>query len=351
VLRLRPGLEIFPAGAGTVFLLRDAITAEYEIEDVDPGRLALLELLTEPRTPQQLEAELERRGTPVPDLRGTLAQLTAMGVLVPAAPDEETADERHARQLPYFAAARPGHAAEMQRALARAKVAIVGVGGLGSWAASALACAGVGHLVLVDDDTIELSNLNRQILYRHADLGRPKVEVAAEALEALDPGIRITANHVRVDGLAAARAAVAGASFVVETADWPPFELSRWLDAACFEQGIARITAAQYPPRIRIGPTYLPGRTGCLECQERASRREHPLYDRLVEHRRAQPEVAATLGPASGLIGTALAMEVMHHLTGIALPATAGAAFTLDLRDWSIERAAVERDPGCPRCS
>jgi bacteriocin biosynthesis cyclodehydratase domain-containing protein len=348
VLRLRPDLEIFPAGDGVVLLIRDSLTAEYEIEDADESSLALLDLLRRPRTPEELATELERRGTPVRNLPEALAQLGELGVLVPAGPTH--ADARHERQLAYFDAVRPGSAAAMQRALAHATVAIVGLGGLGTWAASALAGAGVGHLVLVDDDVVELGNLNRQVLYRHADLGRAKVEVAVDALTALDPALRLTARRERVDGPAAARDVTTGAGFVVETADWPPYELSRWLDAACQEQAIPRITAAQFPPRIRIGPAYLPGITGCLECQERATRREYPLYDRLAAHRRDHPTPAATLGPASGIIGAALAMEVVHHLTGIALPATAGAAVTIDLRDWSIERTAVERDPGCPRC-
>jgi bacteriocin biosynthesis cyclodehydratase domain-containing protein len=113
---------------------------------------------------------------------------------------------------------------------------------------------------------------------------------------------------------------------------------------------VPRIVAAQFPPRVRIGPSYIPGTTGCLACQERALRRDHPLYDRVAEFRAGRPVVAATLGPASGIIGAAIAMDVVHHLTGIAAPATAGVGLTIDLRDWSVERAEVERDPDCPRC-
>jgi bacteriocin biosynthesis cyclodehydratase domain-containing protein len=230
-------------------------------------------------------------------------------------------------------------------------VTIVGVGGLGTWAAAGLASAGVGRLVLIDDDTIELSNLNRQVLYRRADVGRRKVDVAAEALGAFNPGLRIEPRPLRVDGPDRARAAAEGADFVVETADWPPFALSRWLHEACWPRGIPRMVAAQFPPRVRIGPTYLPGATGCLDCQERAARRDYPLYDALVAFRATRPAVAATLGPASGLIGTAIAMDVVHHLSGIAAPATAGIGLTIDLRDWSVERTAVERDPACPHCA
>ena len=332
MLQLQPGLEVFPDG-DTVYLIRDGTTAEYVIEGADAALIALLEELQEPceREPSAQLDELRAHGLVV--------EFKAEPPL-----DHESA-ERYDRQLRYFAAARPGRAAAAQRALQAATVAIVGTGGLGTWTASALACAGVGHLVLIDDDTVELGNLNRQILYRRADVGRPKVEVAAEALRAFNPAITITTRRRRVDSERTAHELTEQADFVVETADWPPHDLSRWLDAACRRHGTPRITAAQFPPYVRIGPTYPPG---CLACQERKST---PLGERLKAHRRRNPRPAATLGPASGIIGAALAMEVTHHLAGIAPPATAGAGITIDLRDWSVQRDAIERDPGCATCS
>src|ERR1041384_2690449 len=78
-----------------------------------------------------------------------------------------------------------------QTKIRNARVLIVGAGGLGSPAALYLAAAGIGKLGLVDDDTVSLSNLQRQILYRTADIGRPKVEAGTNALQALNPGVRI----------------------------------------------------------------------------------------------------------------------------------------------------------------
>jgi bacteriocin biosynthesis cyclodehydratase domain-containing protein len=238
----------------------------------------------------------------------------------------------------------------MQAALGRARVVVVGVGGLGTWTAAALACAGVGHLTLVDDDRVELSNLNRQFLYRHADLGRHKAEAAADALAAFDPALSLSVRVERISGPEAAARVVEGHDVVVEMADWPPHELGRWLDAACWASGAARITGSQFPPLLRIGPLYVPGETACQQCQEAGARDGFPLYDEVVAMRRARLPVTATLGSASALIGAAVAGDVVHHLTGIAPPATLGAALIVDLRDLSVERHPVQRDPGCPRC-
>jgi len=355
-IALKRTLEVLHASDGATYLLRGAADAEFVVEDANAQERALIDLLLAGAgSLEELRRDLARCGFEVDagTLEATVADLTSLGLLEeedPVALIGPVAAERYDRQLAYFADVRPGEAAALQAALGDARVLLVGVGGLGTWTAAALACSGVGHLTLVDDDVVELSNLNRQFLYRHEDLGRLKAEAAAEALSAFDPALGLTVLAERVAGPADAERIVAGHDFVVELADWPPHELSRWLDAACWAEGIARISAAQFPPRLRIGPTYLRGRTPCLQCQEGLARRDFPLYDELVAMRKARPAAAPTLGPASAMVGAMIAGDVVHHLTGIAEPATLGTALIVDLRDLSIRREPLERDPACPRC-
>ena len=345
-VRLKPSVEAFPASTGDIYLLRGDGGGDVVLRQATPFARALVAALAE--------------GKPLADdaeTRDAVGTLEAAGVLAESSPAGglSRADAlRYDRQLHYFAdQATPDRAAvDMQGALDEATVAVLGAGGLGSWTMAGLACAGIGRIVVADDDTIELSNLNRQVLYRTADVGRPKVAVAREVLSGLNPGTSVVALRRRVECAADVRAIARGADFVVETADTPPHAIGRWVNKACLELGLPHISAGQFPPRIRVGPTFVPGRTACLACQERQIRREFGLYDELVEHRRRVTPVAATLGSASGVIGSLLAMEVIHWITGICEPATLGRGLVFDLRDFSTQWERVLPDPDCElRCA
>jgi molybdopterin/thiamine biosynthesis adenylyltransferase len=343
-VRLKPSVEPFPASTGDIYLLRSDGGDDVVLREADLFARDLVDALA-----------AGVRAAERPELHAAIAQLEEAGVVAQATLDpaaaglSSTEALRYDRQLHYFGdqASPDSSATEMQLALRDATVVVLGAGGLGSWTMAGLACAGVGRIVAVDDDTIELSNLNRQVLYRMADVGRRKVDVAAESLCGLNPDIDFVAHARRVRSVADVRSVAAGADFVVCTADWPVHDIGRWVNRACLELRIPHTSAGQFPPRVRIGPTFVPGRTACLECQERAIRREFPLYDELVEYRRTAAPVAATLGAPSGLIGSLLAMEVIHWLTGISEPATLGRGFVFDLRDFSSHWESIEADPDC----
>ena len=353
-MRLARTVEVFEASDGDVYVLRGGADADFTLEAPDAAARALLRELA--GGGGDVAALAAACGAAEDEVAGALGQLDELGLLERAEDRDAAllgpeALERFDRQLAYFAHVQPGSASQMQARLAAAHVAVIGVGGLGTWAASALACAGVGTLTLVDDDRVALSNLNRQVLYRRADVGRRKVDLAATALTAFNPACDIRPLARRVGGPEDVIEVAAGADLIVDTADWPPHDIGRWINRAALTLGVPWIAAAQFPPWVRIGPLYIPGETACLECQERAGRRAYPLYDELADFRRGRESYAATLGPASGLVGAAIGMEVLHRLTGAATPASAGAAVMLDLRTLESRREPIVRDPRCPECS
>jgi bacteriocin biosynthesis cyclodehydratase domain-containing protein len=225
------------------------------------------------------------------------------------------------------------------------------VGGLGGRVAWELACCGIGKLILIDGDRVEESNLNRQIQYTEADIGRLKVEAMAARLRAFNSKIKVRTVASRVESQAELVDLIAGANLVVDAADWPAHDIEHWCNAACFEAGIPYIAMSHYPPVARAGPLYVPGETGCFECQTIGYRREYPLFDIAVEQRRARPSPAATLGPACGVVGGLVGAEAMHFLTKLIPPAMLGVGFLYDLRTMEVQRYEVVPEPECPICS
>lgn len=347
--RLKRTTERMEAPNGDLYLLRPSAGADIQIEDPDPEGRELLDALDGSTDRVRLE---ERFGKgEVDDL---LAQLEELGLVEDAADDDlisEPVMRRFDRQIRYFSDITAGPTpSQCQARLGNARVVVLGVGGLGGWSALSLACCGIGEMLLIDGDRVEESNLNRQVLYAEADVGRPKVEVAAERLGAFNSAMRVNAIDERMDGEEAIAAAIDGHDIVIDAADWPAHDIERWVNNVCFAAGIPYITMSHFPPIARVGPLYVPGTTGCFACQVAGYRREYPLFDVAIEQRRAKASPAATLGPACGLIGGQVGLDIMHLLTGLAEPSTQGVGHIYDLRTMKVEREPVVPEPDCPVC-
>jgi molybdopterin-synthase adenylyltransferase len=349
--RIKRTTEEIETPEGDIYLLRPSAENDIRIEKPDAEERRLLAAVNGERTLEQLQAEF---GTEeVDDL---IRQLQELEVVEDAADDEriDSAElERFDRQLRYFSdigSMRTPTPSECQERLREAKVAVLGVGGLGGWSALALACIGIGEMWLIDGDRVEVSNLNRQVLYSEADIGLLKAECAASRLRAFNSRMTITTEARRLESEKDIAEFIAGSDIVIDAADWPAHDIERWCNAACYEAGIPYITMSHFPPVARVGPLYVPGKTGCFICQEIAYRREYPLFDIAIEQGRAKPSPAATLGPACGLIGGQVAMETMHLLTGLARPATQGVAHIYDLRTMEVKPEVVTPEPECPIC-
>ena len=225
---------------------------------------------------------------------------------------------------------------EGQQRLLDAHVLIIGAGGLGSPVAIYLASAGIGHITIADDDEVDLSNLQRQILHHSKDIGRPKVDSAQDALSELNPDIHVTPLHTRVsdeqlDGL------VRRADLVIDASD--NFSTRFAINEACVANGTALVSGAAIRMEGQVS-VYLPQRADspCYRC----------LYKEAEE-----PDQTCTdngvLAPIVGVIGSVQALEAIKVLLDLGEP-LCGRLLIFDGLYHEWRSLKLNRDPACPVC-
>ncbi len=243
----------------------------------------------------------------------------------PAFSDDEV--ERYARHLVLAEIGGPG-----QQALKRARLLIVGAGGVGAPAALYLAAAGVGTLGLIDDDTVALSNLQRQVLFGTRDIGRAKVEAARDHLTALNPYVAVETFAERLTPENAADR-VAAFDLVLDGTD--DFATRHAVNAACVATGRPLVSGALGRWTGQVG--VFAGR---------------PCYRCLVPEVPPDAETCArvgVVGALAGVIGSMAALEAIKLVTGAGEP-LAGRLLIYDGLAGTSRTVRVAADPACEVC-
>ncbi len=226
-----------------------------------------------------------------------------------------------------------------QNTLARAKVLVVGAGGLGSPLLLYLAAAGVGTIGIVDHDRVALSNLQRQIIHETADVGRPKTQSAIDALSDLNPEIRLIPHACRLDETTVAPI-MADYDLVADGCD--NFETRFLVNRQCFQHRKTLVSASVsgFFGQLYTFKPYLGG--------------EHPCYQCLYPE---QPSADATppcsesgvLGSVAGMMGAWQATEVIKELLGIG-ESLSGFMIMADMLSVSVRKIKIPRNPACQCC-
>lgn len=238
---------------------------------------------------------------------------------------------RDARHL-----ALPQVGAEGQQRIAEGKVLLIGVGGIGCAAAAYLAASGVGNLRVVDFDTVDETNLGRQVLYARGHIGELKANVAASRLRKINPHIAVTAIPERLTGDALDKA-VAAADVVLDGSD--NFATRFEINDACVAASVRLISgsAIRFEGQLAVfGPDF--STSPCYRC----------LYEEADESI-GDCSGNGVLGPIPGVIGTLMAVETLKFLAGVAAPAP-----LLRLYDGitsEFRQLGVSKRTGCPACA
>jgi molybdopterin/thiamine biosynthesis adenylyltransferase len=225
---------------------------------------------------------------------------------------------------------------EGQVAIGRAKVLIIGTGGLGSPAALYLAAAGVGTIGIIDDDVVEPSNLQRQISHFTKDVGRLKVDSTAEKMLAINPEVRVIKQKTRVmaENIAAL---IEGYDFIVDGTD--TFGTKFLINDACVMAGIS----FSHGGILRFdGQTFtvVPGESACYRC----AFREPPPPEAVPTCSQA-----GILGAIAGMLGTIQAAEALKYITGVGTLLT-DRLLSFNAKDMIFRQTPINRQENCPLC-
>ena len=227
--------------------------------------------------------------------------------------------------------------AEGQQRLADARVLIIGLGGLGSSSSVYLAAAGVGHLVLVDFDEVDISNLQRQIVHATKDIGRLKVDSAAEHLLELNPEIKVTKIDHKIEN-EELEEQIKSSTVVLDCSD--NFQTRFAINDACVKHKIPLVSGAaiRFEAQVSVFD----------------SRHENSPCYRCLYGSEAEVEQSCTangvISPLLGIVGSIQACEAMKIIMQIG-ETLEGRLLLLDVMHMEWHTAKLNKDPKCPVCS
>ena len=225
-----------------------------------------------------------------------------------------------------------------QRRLKAATVAIVGAGGIGAPATLYLAAAGIGRLILIDDDVVEPSNLQRQVIFTAADAGQAKVETAADRARALNSHVKITMHRTRISP-ENAHDLLDGSDVVLDGCD-----------NFATRFAVADAAHALRIPLVSAAVGQFEGQLGVYRGWEA----DKPCYRCFVGEAPDRAETSCAedgvLGPVPGVLGTLAALEAMRCVAPFGED-QAGRLLLVDLLAMRFRNLVLPKDPGCPACS
>lgn len=332
-----------------------------QINDPTGAIRRLLALLDGSRTVDAVSRDLSAEFPEVTheEIVAALEQFDAAGFLIDAATSadgilDDYELRRWERNINFFGSyARLGeNKYAMQAKLRDCRVTLLGLGGLGSHLLFDMAALGVGNVRAVEFDRVEISNLNRQILYRESDVGQPKLERAVARIKEFNSRMNIEPVDLKISSVEDVVEVITGADVVICVADRPKVEIVNWVNEACVRKGIPLTTGGLDTQRA-VYYTVIPGQTGCVQCWRRqVSETDETSHELLAE--KTERQIGgdnAAFGPLVTMTTGFLLGELVRLVTGIAPPVATGRLMELRFQDYSVSTAERwERSEDCAVC-
>lgn len=240
----------------------------------------------------------------------------------------------------------------MQERLHKARVLVIGLGGIGTWVVQGLALAGVRNFTLIDPDVVEISNLNRQCLFNVADVGLSKAHVVEQKLHAIESEISVRGVEQKIVSAQDCLDYVRDCTLVISCADDPSTDaVNRIVTEVGFELNIPHILCGGYDGHLSfIGPTVIPGKSACWYCYEYALDKQlHRADYHVLEITKAHSK-GGNIAAISAITANYHVLDAVKVITGFLKPTMINKAAELDFRTFDVNFRKFRKRQTCPYC-
>ena len=329
------------------------------IEDVDKTQMLLLSLLNGQHSFEEIVALLQDQSPDVTaeDISETLDELTRLSLLddvaVQPPADLTPGDlERYESQMHFLSILDTTGTQKyaFQSKLKNARVAVIGLGGVGCNVLLGLAAIGIGFLRGVDFDIVETGNLNRQVLYDMADLGKPKALAAADQLARFNPSVTFEAVQRKIERTQDLLDLIADVDLVAFCADRPN-NIQLWMNEAAVATGTPFIVGGYHGISAEAGPFVIPGETACLKCFSREA--DEVALGKIPEFSWAEDGCwlhHPNIHFLTALDANLICGDICKYFTGISQPSTYNHRYTLDIEQFTLTPYTCSRYTDCIAC-
>lgn len=315
----------------------------------------ILNLVTSLDGQRTIEEIVKEHDLDIEEVNDLLQYLRSKGILDNVDPKEDFHDYEKYRRVIHFLSEYSHsheHLVSMWDKIRSSSVLIVGLGAVGTWVASNLAQSGVGTILLMDADEVDISNLHRQFGYTETDVGRKKADVLVERIHDFSEGVRVIKEYSYLDDSALHIFDDTKIDLIINCADKPTVDdTSLWIGEYAMRRGIPHIVGGGYNLHLSlIGQTVLPGKSACMKCFQRTLEAENAIDPTKVKKLSVKNRKVGSFGPMCSMIASMVGMEAIKVLSGDIEPSNINRRGEFDIYNMDIKYKTYTRRDDCEWC-
>lgn len=289
------------------------------------------------------------------DLINLLTYLRKKGILDNVENIQEFRDyERFRRSIHFLAEYSTSHEnlLEMWNNISEATVLVVGLGAVGSWVSANLVQSGVGNIILMDADIVEVTNLHRQFGYNEDDIGKKKIDVLEKRLQQYNPRLKVIKSESYLDETSLHKFDNIKIDLIINCADKPNVDTtSLWIGQYAMSRNIPHIIGGGYNLHLSlIGQTVIPGRTACVNCFRKKLEEENKIDPKKVKKLAVKNRKVGSFGPMCSMIASMVGMEAIKILSKQIVPANINRRGEFNIYTMELQYKTYERRKDCEWC-